>query len=599
MGRLLLVLEGESAKPVQGLKQSDKAMALTLGAATRLAKGGIEPLWVTDLVEHTRACELSLTAQNVAERFAAQACGGGAHVPAERLDNVDWGRILLEDNEIAFFREMVIGAELARAVLRAGFNEVVWSDRSDYPPYMPQFALLETMASILGPRLSFAKRRPGLREHAMRHLRQNGLWELVRRRQAPRGQRKLVSDRGESHCEVVAIFSRNHWERYSEPLGRMRQQYGKDIEVWNLGSAPSGLREWGLRTDTRIEEVPYPQRVANGISEFFSARLAWWIDAGLQDVARETGCREIENTALVPHWQSIFSYTLAHAAQWGRMLQDKLKITAPHWVVGSAAFTYLTELPYLIARELGIATVALSHTYVSRDYGFIGSGWLACRNRFERLNFRRAFPIDDRVMFCYDASNSLSYSATEKGTPPANANVVTILTAAPIDDERAMSTVDSRKFWEGLNELGRVPEDLGELDLVLKSHPRFDISRMVQARNEAIRVSPANASVRELLEQSWVVVLWNHFGGVVVEAIQTGKPVVFVDTAGYCQPYLEFHAFEAGVVVHRTEELWSVLRDILRSQTSYRRLQKRCQHFRAEYLEPTTRTVTDELGCRW
>jgi hypothetical protein len=65
-----------------------------------------------------------------------------------------------------------------------------------------------------------------------------------------------------------------------------------------------------------------------------------------------------------PWFKRLFAYTLPRTVEWGRTLRGFLESARPEVLVGSAAYTYMTQFPYHVARETGIPSLALSHTFV-------------------------------------------------------------------------------------------------------------------------------------------------------------------------------------------------------------------------------------------
>jgi hypothetical protein len=161
-----------------------------------------------------------------------------------------------------------------------------------------------------------------------------------------------------------------------------------------------------------------------------------------------------------------------------------------------------------------------------------------------------------------------------------------------------MVPVHRANFLETWEEMFSPPLDLSDMDILIKSHPRSDISFLLKKLNVKevtnVTVLDSSGSVKELMEKAWVVVLGNHYGGVVVQAIQSGKPLIFLETAKHFWPYMEKLAFEAGEVVESMENLWDLIRRMKESPGLYQELSARCQRFKIEHLQ----TVEERLVQR-
>ena len=563
-------------------KRGDRVIALTLEAASKLTAAGFDYFAVNNIVPHARVCELAHKAQELMVRFAATSC------KPELLDGIAWGTLLHEDGQLAFFRELVFAQELGRDLLSWGFDEYIWYGEASPPPHTPAFAMVRTLQGTLGSRFKSAHTLflPSDFFHRVGRRVTSSLMRPVRPRNNGAAQ----------HSKYVAIFSTTQWERFTEPLCNLRGS-GHDIAVWYLGEIPRKLQAWAEAKAMPLYSVPYPITLDSDIKLYFGEQYGRWQEARRFQLADEFDLQALELPGLEPHFEQVFQYTLAHAAQWGRSLYADLLHARPALVLGTAAFTYMTALADAVARKAQITTLALSHTFVSRDYGIVPTDFLTCHNRFEREHFRHAFPRDERVVFCKDFSNTLSYVATTESRA-LNSHTVAVLTAAPTENKTAMSTVDVEPFLTTFAELAEPPQDL-KVALVFKSHPRFDISKLVPVPLQ--QIWSANASVHDLLAQAWVIVLCNHYGGVFVEAMMTGKPVILLDSAGYCFPFLEQRGKEACRVVSDASELWGVLRELYESEKVYAELAEQSKNFRDWYLtgsEMTLANVIDELHLR-
>jgi hypothetical protein len=253
-----------------------------------------------------------------------------------------------------------------------------------------------------------------------------------------------------------------------------------------------------------------------------------------------------------------------------------------------------------VAEKLGISSIALPHSYVQYGDGVIGASYLACRNRLERLNFQRPFPDDGRILYCSNAGNALSYSAEPKHKYDyPDRRTVAFLTAHPDYAGSLMPTADRSAFLESLKSLLLLPPEFNDLTFVVKSHPRGDVTPLLRngmAHKPAnlILLDPA-APVVDLIEKAWVIVLGNHYGSVVIQAVMSGKPLIFLDSAKSFWPYTDKIAFAAGEVVEDMEGFRNLLRKLKDSPARYQELSDRCQKFKTTYLQPATQTLSQRI----
>jgi hypothetical protein len=176
---------------------------------------------------------------------------------------------------------------------------------------------------------------------------------------------------------------------------------------------------------------------------------------------------------------------------------------------------------------------------------------------------------------------------------------VAFLTADPDYSGSLMPTADRRAFLETLTEIYSIPPDLANLRILIKSHPRGDISPLLQELSPHpppnVTVINPLKSVIELLEKAWVVVLGNHYGGVVVQAVLSGKPLIFLNSARPFWPFTEKLGFAAGEVIEDVTNLWNLLRELQNSLPRYQELEARCRRFREDYLQPVTESLSQHI----
>ena len=102
---------------------------------------------LSEIVPYERICQLALQAQDVLAEFAATACLG------ETLDGIDWPQVFVADSQLFYFRELLMGEELANS-LKEKYDEVVWVGGMNYPVHFPLQGFLEILRSSLGDRFS-------------------------------------------------------------------------------------------------------------------------------------------------------------------------------------------------------------------------------------------------------------------------------------------------------------------------------------------------------------------------------------------------------------------------------------------------------------
>lgn len=576
MSRLFLVPDEAGVATLGGeIRAADAVLPLTLEAALGCEQLPARRLGLDDVIPHQRVCDLAAEALARLQAFAHTACAG------ERLDGVDWPALLVADQELFCFRDLLFGDELGRKLSAAGWEEVIWAGAAAYLPGESRHTFQQALRLRLGQRYRAATppARP-LRTGWRRGL--DAFGRLARRRRAAlRGGHRLRP------LVLAAVFATSEWERFTTPLSAVGAAWGDAFELWYLGPAPTTLRRWAAEVGLRLTSVPYPAAVDPDIAGFFLRFWERWQDRSKRP-----------EMAAQAHFEQLFTYTLPRTAQWGRTLSKRLQRARPRLLLGSAAGTYLTAFPYAVAAALGIPSVALSHTYAPGDFAPLQASYLACRNEFERRGHQGAVPEDGRVLFCRDAANALSFTATGTALEVEGPRVVAVLTARPTSPGVLLPSLDGSAFLAGLRSLMQPPADLAGLEFVWKSHPRLDlaptIARLEPAAN--VRALPGSASPRHLLERAWAVVVFETYGSIVAEAIATGKPLLFVDGSRFFYPCVETHGHAAGRVVRSVEALWAALAEIAGSPAAYEREVARCRGFCDTLLTPARATLVERLG---
>ncbi|MEM7586225.1 MAG: hypothetical protein AAF560_22730 [Acidobacteriota bacterium] len=574
-----------AAELASRLPEVDLVMALTSEDELMLSALALEPeaprrISPFDLISTAEFQEISWAGLRARDRFVATLCRG------EQLDGIDWPALFLEDNFLFFFRDLLFAQRLGERLRARGIDRIVWETGADGSTGR-DFRL--GLAGVDGLEVVETERagpRVGWKRFA------DPLIRLIRRVRKPAVEIP-------ASCGVVAVFSTRQWERFRSSLIDLRQSLGDQLHLWYLGNAGKDLIAWCRDQNIPVLSVRHPTRVDPDIQQFFRSHQQRWFDQTRFQLAEEIRCPALARDALRPPLELLWSYTLPRTAQWGRDLRGMLETSRPRLVIGTAAFTYQTALPYHVANSLDLSSVALSHTYVSGDHSPVPSTYLACRNRFERNGYRRTFPNDERVLYCRNASDSLSYQPDAPSLTPSDSRpLVAMLTASSTLGVHLLPMVDTGELDRTLRALANPPEELSGVDFAFKSHPRFDISQPLQhcVGSPNVRVLPATASVTELLEAAWLVVVFNHYGGVVIDAAMAGKPILFLDSAGYFYPHVKTQGFESGTVVDSVEAFWELLTQLVRDHDLYTTLQRKCRRFAERYLEPADADLGPSLA---
>ncbi|HEY6329860.1 MAG TPA: hypothetical protein VI756_11030, partial [Blastocatellia bacterium] len=204
----------------------------------------------------------------------------------------------------------------------------------------------------------------------------------------------------------------------------------------------------------------------------------------------------------------------------------------------------------------------------------------------------------ERVVYCQNSSNPISYVATERpalknGTRP----IVVVLTALSTLDGLVMPDVDIKAFWSTINSIIEPPPEFSDLHFVIKSHPRFDITPLLDGRisQDNVEIFPALGSVTQLLNQAWVIVICNHYGGVVADSMASGVPLLFLNPARFFYPNFDPVGEQAGESVADMAAFWQTLNRLKRSQDFYAELVVRCDTFRGKYIEGSGHRLPEQL----
>lgn len=545
---------------------------------------------IEDLVPYSGIMELAVRAHDVNREFSGRSCEG------LNLDGYDWPDISWHMQQW-FFRDALLTQALSKVLERKGYDRIVWVGRLRREPvvYVPTFHAVATLMrlhfkgrfDLLPPPVEGAQVGPYLKKR---------LWlgtERIYKRLFCRKPSIIPS-------RVVAICAISEWDRYTDAFRDLRRTFGEKFQLWILGARyPEQLRQWAKREGLPLTAIPYPDRVDERIHDFFSERWIHWLRTGRKLFSEKVNCPTFGSDEIQYHFGFFFMKIWPSLAQWARTIEDCLGRAKPAWVIGSSNYPPEWAFPHYVARKLGISSIALPHSYVQYGDGQVAASFLACRNQMERTSFQRSFSSDQRILYCHNAGNTLSYEVRPtRREDVSGKKIIAFLTAHPDYDGSMMPTADRRVFLGFLQSLSAVPSDLEQFSFAIKSHPRGDVTPLLrngEGLHPSVIVIDPSSSVIDLIEKSWIIVLGNHYGSVAVQAIMSRKPLLFLDSARSFWPYTEKVAFPAGEVVEDMDHLWNLIRRLKDSPVFYLELSDRCRRFKETYLQPVMSTLAQNI----
>ncbi len=570
----------------------DTLLALTLSALADCRRNFQRVLSVEDFVPYEEIMTLALRAHEINLEFSRRSCAGGT------LEGYDWPKICWHMQQW-FFRDALLAEALALFLKAAGFDRIVWVGDAGQEPtmYLPTF---DVVAIVMGFHLKH--------QFEILHPPRKLIGQIVKRfgKNVQFGleqayKHTLYSEPIITRCQAVAVWSITEWDRYTDAMSEMIQEFGDQFQLWVLGAQyPNRLKEWARTAGVVPVTVSFPDTIEKNIIHFFRESWEYWVTKGRQSFATFVNHSIFDADQLQYHFKFHFLKIWPSMAQWAKKVERYLQMAAPSWVIGSSNYPPEWAFPHFVAEKLGISSIALPHSYVQYGDGVIGASYLACRNRLERLNFQRPFPDDGRILYCSNAGNALSYSAEPKHKYNyPDRRTVAFLTAHPDYTGSLMPTADRSAFLEALAALFSMPPDLKELNFAVKSHPRADVTPLLR---NGMAHKPANltlldpsAPVIDLIEKAWIIVLGNHYGSVVIQAVMSGKPLIFLDSAKCFWPYTDKLALAAGEVIQDLPSFWNLIRRLRDSPALYQELTDRCRRFRMEYLQPVQKTLGQQI----
>jgi hypothetical protein len=574
------------------LRPGDRIIALKLVEFVKLR--GLLPgvtapeEWIPD----PEMKRLALRAYEINQAFASQSCGG------ERLEGYDWPRICINMQDF-FFRDILLGEALAEALKKETWEKILWVGN----PRPEGFFVVPTTNVVAS---TFRARLEGIWEvmKPPSRGREDFLVRLGRKaRSAFWVLKKKAILRREGpppRCEVVAVFPpTEEWMRFSNALEELHREWGRNFQIWSVGRVPRGMQAWADDRGARAVWLPYPDAVRGETAAFFRGHWEKWSSGGREGFAEREGCGALASGHLAYHFDFYFNGVWPRMAEYSRVLEGYLQAARPRYLIGSTDPAASQLFVYAVARKMGIPSIALPHGSVQMGDSLIGSSLLACGNRFERSTFLRSFPEESRVLYCRNAANELSYPAcSETPSMGGGKKPVLILSSEVEVDQTFLPYADRVAVMESFRRLKDVPEDLRDLEFFIKCHPRWNLTAMFRElglQTPNLRVLDSRLSLLNLVEKSWAVVMFNHFGSAVLHAIRAEKPILFVNSAKLYWPCTEWLSFPAGEGVDDVAGLWDHLRRMKESPSYYRQLQDRCRGFKAENLKPADKTLGQAL----
>jgi hypothetical protein len=358
------------------LGDKDLVLALSLSALAQGRRHFRGVASVEDFVPYDRIMALALRAHEINLEFSREAFQG------QTLDGYDWAKICWHMQQW-FFRDVLLAEELVSALNARGYEKIIWLGKVEKHKalYLPTYASVAGVFRFHLPG-KFETRdwpgKPGFKSlDPWKRTIQAGLGILYKR--------MIFQEPSPRPCQVVAIWSINEWDRYTDALMNLREQFGNQFQLWILGTrSPESLKQWASARKITLVNVPYPEAVDEEIADFFTQSWDHWKKRGRWDFARAIHSPACGADELQGHFQFFFRKVWPRMAQWAKDLERQLRRANPRWLIGSSNYPPEWALPHYLATKLGIPSIALPHSYVQYGDGWVESSFLACRNRFER-----------------------------------------------------------------------------------------------------------------------------------------------------------------------------------------------------------------------
>jgi len=592
MARLFLVasVAEQNSAFQHTLTPEDQVLALNLQTLLAFRRINRNVLSIESLIAYPEIQILAERANKMTWAFAQVCCN------RERWNGYDFPRIGWQHHEY-FFRDLLLAEKFGSFLQGSSFERVIWvgdSKNSLDSPTDLQNVTMGLLQHMLGDRFAVWNCMPlGASQSKFKTKIEIGI-RLVQ---------KYMSERfasSPSPCRVVATTIGSEWERFKTTYLDLFQSLGAEFQIWSLGYPPKNLRNWTRAHGISLVWVTFPTDVDNAIANFFNLHWEKWHKTGLQSFASKFGVFPLTPEILAPFFEPYYKLVMPLWAQLAQKTQKLLKATNPKWVIGSTDYQPVRTLVFHIARALNISSLALPHGFVQVGNGKIDSDYFACHNVLERLHLQAAFPNEKKIIYVQNAGDTLSYEAHSVIVPAKSPRKIVAVLSADTDLPNMFMPVANRlAHADSLDAIRHPPSDLNELDFYLKLHPRYTLASFdnpapnLEARN-VFFVNPI-ASLIELLERSWAIVLLNYFGSGAVHALLAHKPIIFSNTAHLYWPNTEWLTMKGGVVVEKMSELWNVLRALMVSEEYYQKGIVQADVFRHRYLQSPPLSVSQSL----
>lgn len=558
---------------------------------------GREVIPLESLVPHAASVELAHAAAQLAHAVGEIASAG------QTLSGYDLPALGWQEQEY-FLREALLAARLGRALAARGVTALHWLESGAVQgdaraQQIAQEAVLGVLRAAFGGPVLRVPAPPSTPGSAPMPAAWRRKWSLGRALIARRFTYRPPTIR---RARVAAVFPLREWERYSEPLGRLRDELGDDLQIYSMGQPTETLRTWTSARGFAPVWQRYPRRVDAHVTSFFRDLWARWQAHGryaLAERARAWGGDVLTGPAPAARWEYEFLHVWPRLAQWACELERALRAARTELVIGSSDWVPAYALPHHVARQLAIPSVALRHAMAPQGNVPSPATFFGCRTRFEAVTHGDGAPGFPRILLCHDAANALSYRPADDAAPlppTASANppappIVLMLVSDEDQGPTLMSKIDRPAFVETFRRLLSPPSDLAGLEFVFKAHPRYDVAALLAALAAPagpppnVRIVDPRSSLDRWLAHAWVVVVCNYFGSAAAQAALPARPVLFLHTAANTWPGASHLALEAGPVVNTVDAFWDALR-AARDHTTYAQWASQARTFRDTYLEP-------------
>ena len=183
-----------------------------------------------------------------------------------------------------------------------------------------------------------------------------------------------------TRCQVVAIWSINEWDRYTDAMSELVQEFGDQFQLWVLGAQyPNRLKEWARIAGFVPVTVSFPDTIEKNIIHFFRESWEYWVTKGRQSFAARINQPIFDADQLQYHFKFHFLKIWPSLAQWAKKLERYLQMAAPSWLIGSSNYPPEWAFPHYVANKLVIPSIALT---LRRGNSSVGP-----RNKLHKYSF--------------------------------------------------------------------------------------------------------------------------------------------------------------------------------------------------------------------